>query len=582
MRIFLIIILLLVSVILLLCLESTKRSYDSDIWFHLEYGKHYVEHHTLSIDDSVFSWTPATSKWPYVTWVGSSTIYIIYKYISLAAVMLLPFITLIAVFLVYILFLRTIGSSYSFVTMALFFIAALFFYLPVVKPAIFTSLLFAVCLAVYYTSRNNRTRIYWAYPLLFLLWVNTHGGFIFGLIFLCLAFSAELFISWRRHMLQTDSAYLRGFGSALLLSFLVLGINPLGFGYLTGIYQEITNTGGVDPAKHIAEYVNLWQKLNPVTNLMSGLISMSWAGVFMFALYALFSLLRIKRGHRPDFVSIFTLIFFFVIGMLYFRLFSFYSMVWLFSITSLIATEYSGRVPIKIALPIIGTLIYFAVNHADVIRISGEALHPFKHDIERVFPVKAAQFLIDQELPAPFINNYNIGGYLMWSTYPKYKVFCDGRYWPYQKPVIEDTFSFEQSKTPAEIKVILAKYPQAQTIFLQLGYTSAIYSILHIDDWRLIYFDDQAVIFVHKSSPKSKIHPDFNANRFSGITSPTVLMNLNKLYLLVIDHKDARIIRDIYNKNVAVTYLWRDANIKIMDRSLEGANGTNATNSAGH
>jgi len=569
-------------VILLLCLESGKKGYDSDVWFHLEYGKHYVEHHTLSIDDSVFSWTPATSKWPYVTWIGSSAFYIIYKYISLAAVMLLPFITLIAVFLLYILFLRTIGSSYSFVTMALFFIAALFFYLPVVKPAIFTSLLFAVCLAVYYASRHNRTRIYWAYPLLFLLWVNTHGGFIFGLIFLCLAFSAELFISWRRKMLKTDSAYLRGFGSALLLSFLVLGINPLGFGYLTGIYQEITNTSGVDPAKHIAEYVNLWQKLNPATNLMSGLISMSWAGVFMFTLYALFSLIGIKRGHRPDFVSILTLSFFFVIGMLYFRLFTFYSMVWLFSITSLIETEYSGRVPIKIALPIIGTLLYFAINHADVIRISGETIHPLQNDIERQYPVKAAQFLIDQELPAPFINNYNIGGYLMWATYPKYKVFCDGRYWPYQKAVMEDNFSLEQSKTPAEIKVILDKYPQAQTIFLQLGYSSEIYSLLHTDDWRLTYFDHVAVIFVRKSSPKSKIQPDFNANRFSSIDSPTILMNLMKLYSLLNDRKDGFIIRDIYSKNVPVSYLWRNANIKMMDLALQGENSINATNSAGH
>lgn len=43
------------------------------------------------------------------------------------------------------------------------------------------------------------------------------------------------------------------------------------------------------------------------------------------------------------------------------------------------------------------------------------------------FPVKAAAFVKDQKLPANLFNTYEWGGYLMWSLYPQYQVFWDGR-----------------------------------------------------------------------------------------------------------------------------------------------------------
>ena len=131
-----IILLIIISVLLLVCLESW-RVYDYDIWVHLKYGQHFVQNHTWSIDHSAYSWTPATRPWTYVTWIGSGAIYIIYKYLSLNAVMVLPIVNLVLILILYVLFLRSISSTYNFMTLALFFTAAVFFYMPVVKPAIF-------------------------------------------------------------------------------------------------------------------------------------------------------------------------------------------------------------------------------------------------------------------------------------------------------------------------------------------------------------------------------------------------------------------------------------------------------------
>src|SRR6059058_1463379 len=43
------------------------------------------------------------------------------------------------------------------------------------------------------------------------------------------------------------------------------------------------------------------------------------------------------------------------------------------------------------------------------------------------FPIKGAQLLAEGNWPGPLYNDYNWGGYLIWSLYPARKVFIDGR-----------------------------------------------------------------------------------------------------------------------------------------------------------
>ena len=52
---------------------------DYDIWWHLKYGEHYVDNVTWNIDHTDYSWTPADGEWKYVTWIGSSFLFLIYR-----------------------------------------------------------------------------------------------------------------------------------------------------------------------------------------------------------------------------------------------------------------------------------------------------------------------------------------------------------------------------------------------------------------------------------------------------------------------------------------------------------------------
>jgi hypothetical protein len=566
MRILRVILVIIISVLLLVCLESW-RVYDYDIWVHLKYGQHFMQNHTWSIDHSAYSWTPATRPWTYVTWIGSGVIFLIYKYLSLNAVMSLPFVNLILILTLYVLFLRSINSTYSFMTMALFFTAAVFFYMPVVKPAIFSSLLFAACLAVYYSSRHNNSRTYWAYPFVFLVWVNTHGAFIFGLFSICLILATEIMISVLNKTLQARKAYLQGLGAALLLSFLIVGINPHGFGYFTGIARDIMHVNSLDPAGHISEYANLWGKLYALQE--TGALGISWASIFMLATYTLLTLLNKKKGIPPDIISAILLLAFFLMGMLYYRLFAFYCLVWLFSITCLVVNKqltFSSR---KFALVSFAIMSYFIANQLNMYLATGLIIHPFKHDIESFYPINATIFLKDHSLPRQLLNDYSTGGYLLWTLYPDYKVFLDPRQWPYRKEILDDFFALGGADSPTQMNSILAKYPEVQTIFLHMRFMTPITVLCQMDSWKLVYFDSIAAIFVRASSSKSSLRPDFDAARFGNIESPRYFMQLFSFYLSLNDYKNARVIRNLYDSNVRSGYLFRPGDLRFMDANLE-------------
>ena len=562
------ILLLLLSALFLVCIESTDRAYDNDLWFHLQYGKHYTENHTWSIEHSVYSWTPATRQWDYITWIGSTAIYLVYKYISPDAVMLIPFIVLVCVLIVYILFLRSIAQPYSFITMSIFFIAACYFYLPVVKPADLTILLFSVCIAIYYSCRHNRNRLYWAYPPLFLLWVNTHGGFIFGMFFLICAFSLDLCFDWKKRMLQSNRTYLLGFGTALFVSILVLGINPDGFGYFVGLYREITHSEGLDPAKYINEFTDLWSKMNPSVTLNPGAVGTSWIGVFMLGSYALLALLGIKKGRSLDLTSIFLLTIFFIMGMKVYRLLTFFCLIWTFSISWFITTKRPVLSLGKLAFVTLAFACYFIGNQANNFLLGGDTFHPFKHNIDFIYPTKAVDIIKQYKLPGEIIHDYGTGGYLIWWLYPEYKVFADPRGGPYRQDVLEDCFSLQRASTIADLKTILHKYPQAKTAIFSLVLRNLSQLFMQLPDWRLVYFDQAAVIFVKTDALHERIPVDMSPQRFARLNHPLVLYNLFFMYRSINSEDSARLIRKYFETNVSSYYLYKNSYLELMDLSL--------------
>ncbi|HSS52346.1 MAG TPA: hypothetical protein VLX28_25670 [Thermoanaerobaculia bacterium] len=108
---------------------------------------------------------------------------------------------------------------------------------------------------------------------------------------------------------------------------------------------------------------------------------------------------------------------------------------------------------------------------------------------------QAASFIRDHNLPAPIFNDFQMGAYLTFRLFPKYRLFIDSRV---LEPTVVQRYT-EVVSTPTRWKeedarygfrtVILGNF--SKTVRSPLGQT-----LLHDPRWHLTYLDPLAVIFV--------------------------------------------------------------------------------------
>ena len=117
----------------------------------------------------------------------------------------------------------------------------------------------------------------------------------------------------------------------------------------------------------------------------------------------------------------------------------------------------------------------------------------------KYFPLGAVEFIKENNLPGRMFNSFNWGGYLIYSLYPEWKVSIDGRTQAYGDKFLTDysaiwklSMGWEKKFKKHKINFILwpAKTPLTEIFLL-------------INDWKLIYFDEVAVIFI-KDIPQNR------------------------------------------------------------------------------
>jgi hypothetical protein len=105
--------------------------------------------------------------------------------------------------------------------------------------------------------------------------------------------------------------------------------------------------------------------------------------------------------------------------------------------------------------------------------------------------LRASAFLDQQNLPAPILNSYNFGGYLIWKLYPRYHVYIDGRADLYGDQFLNDFIQIYEVNVDPRPALERAGI---RTIIVEPGSTLAGY-LRSQKDWNRAYEDPVAVIF---------------------------------------------------------------------------------------
>src|SRR5512135_2567020 len=156
---------------------------DSDIWFHLKYGEYFAKNLTWHIDHSMFSWTQSNPDWKYVSWAGDIFFYFLYGDGHITGFYILQWAIFISVLAGFFLYLKKRGLIFdiNILTGLLLVFASINPTAIYIKPEIITLLFFSLIVLLYIYSNSTSKNYFYLYPLIFLLWVNIHGGFIVGL-----------------------------------------------------------------------------------------------------------------------------------------------------------------------------------------------------------------------------------------------------------------------------------------------------------------------------------------------------------------------------------------------------------------
>jgi hypothetical protein len=107
-------------------------------------------------------------------------------------------------------------------------------------------------------------------------------------------------------------------------------------------------------------------------------------------------------------------------------------------------------------------------------------------------PVAAVEFLKKENIPGNMFDHDEFGDYIIYATWPKYKVFFDGRSDMYGVDRLKEYLKVAKAK-PGWGEV-LRKYHITWVIYETNSSLSSL--LMEADDWKLIYTDKVASIFL--------------------------------------------------------------------------------------
>lgn len=498
---------------------------DFDLGWQLATGRWVVQHHRLFSTD-VFSYTAAGQPWMYPALSGV----IFYLTFLAGGYGLLSWMGAAAsAGTVTLLLRRNRLAVAALATMATPLLANR----TQPRAEMFTTILFAAFLAMLWRQhRGERVRL-WVLPVLMVLWVNLHPGFVAGLA-LCagyvgLEFLESAFPSRRQEALvrlRHAWPWLVGTAGATV-------VNPWGpFVYQTLVRQQRAQ------AVHSAwivewESVRLgWASVEQALDWRDPQSAFWWlvvAGVLGLGI----ALWRKQIGAACFLVGSAYL------GMQHVRLQALFACVVVVVAGSVLddALAHGFRVRPKIPTsrahtaremghPIfahLGTIAIVLVTtsllslvvwrSADLISnryyLRSSQLSLFGGGISGWYPERAVDFIQREKLPANIFNGYTLGGYLTWRLFPEYRDYIDSRALPFgaelffrgydlatEPPNSEAWKSEADARGINTIIVPLARY-QGMTLFPPL------HAFCRSPLWRPVYLDDVSAVFVRATPENS-------------------------------------------------------------------------------
>jgi len=463
-----------------------RRTYD--IWWHLATGKHIVETGQLPKHD-IFTYTRQGKPWIAHEWAWEIAMYRLYHAWGFAGLLALKVVVCVAaaVLLTWLAFRRG-GRE---IPVLIVVIAGIFAAAPLfnVRPQVSGVMLLTMMLCLIELGRSANVKWLLLAPLVMIVWVNVHGGFIFGPAVLFL-FLLSLVPEWwrqRREGVRLEPAPVWVLVS-LGLACLACLVNPNGL------------AGAIYPLHYIiGEYS--WHK-SVIAEYRSPDFSNSiflYLEIFILLVVTCFSLSR----RRMKLFDVALLVVFLHITLRWERNTALFAFV-----VAPIAAEHLTGVLVDLGIlkpegpgaqkrePQALYWIMILALAAGAIASGPAAVRKVQKTFSQDYPTECVEVVRQHDLQGNMFNTYRWGGYLIWKLWPEHQVFIDGRADVMGKELMDD-FRTAHKLNPGW-REVLDKYHVQWVI---ISASSPLCRGLRLDpDFRLLHSTDNAELFVRRGT----------------------------------------------------------------------------------
>jgi hypothetical protein len=449
-------------------------SVDPDLWWHIRVGQEILSTHHWPTTDP-YSFTVAGQPWMAYEWLGEVLLGGIARLAGLQGLMALLIVLASAVILALYGYatLRSGNSKAAFVTCAVLYALTTPFFS--MRPQMLGYFFLILTLIALERFRQGKPRFLWFLPLIFLLWVNTHGSFIIGLgtIFVYWVAGLKKFELGGIEARQWTAAQRTRLELIFLLCLAVLPITP----YATRLAVYPFDMALSQPV-NVAN-IQEWQSMP--FNLVGGKIFLALLLGFFVAQVAF------RLIWRAEELALF--LFGTMMACLHLR----FLILFVPFFAPLLVTTFARWVPRYDRKKDI-----YVLNAALMALVIGSIVHYFPSDAEmhklvaKTYPADAVQYLRQHPLPGPMFNTYGFGGYLVWAL-PEQKVFIDGRGDVFERGGVFSDYVHIAKLGPGALAILDSYHVQ----FCLLERDEALTSVLSASpEWKRIYFDSISALYI--------------------------------------------------------------------------------------
>lgn len=465
-------------------LFRTDHSFDQDLGRHLKLGEIIWQTKSVPLTN-LFSYT--YPDFPFINnhWLFEVLVYLGQQTIGLQAILVLKILTvLLAVWLV----LETIPKKqYLLLPVAFIFLHTLR-ERPELRPEILSFLFTGLTVYILERFEKTKSRIIFLLPITQLIWVNSHIYFIVG-IFIQAIYLLHLSYQYLRFHLEDRK--LKLLGIIFTLSVAVSLVNPSGLKGLLNPFLYSSNYGYTiveNQTMFLLESLNfrdpnfLFVKIASMIILLSVVVALAKKrlevkNLGLAGLGLTLALMNVRSFPYLIFIALPAVL------------------------KNLGTTRFtlSHKLFTAVTVPL---LLYesFLYLNGDYYKYTNSDNFPkleFKESGKY-----ALDFVLKNNLPQPIFNNFDIGSYITYRGWPKYRVFVDGRPGEYPKEFFQSVYIPVQSD-PQKFKELDQKIGFKTIIFSHTDQTpwgkAFLASIVKDSNWKTVYLDDFMIILVKNS-----------------------------------------------------------------------------------